>query len=182
MIHLILHHTTPTPQVQPPLDHMEPELSPDVLWHTMPCLESKDMMSLVQCSKSVLRVWTDSPVLQARWLVAHQQQGQYSIAVRAVRSGRGRQLLSVVLRLLPPSFDCTRDLLHALLLAVRNGATDHIAALLLHFRTSLDQDGRRQLLMSGAPAPATACGLPRGVQVSGAWGQRAAAKKLNPKL
>ena len=34
------------------------------------------------------------------------------------------------------------DHLDALLLAAHNGATDHLAALLLHFRTQLDEAGR----------------------------------------
>ena len=119
-----------------------PDLSPHVLWHTMPCLEGKDLACLVQCSKSLLHVWCRSLALQACCLVAQQLRGQGSAAVRAVRSGHGRQLLGEVLRLLPPSFDCTMDHLDALLLAAHNGATDHLAALLLHFRTQLDEAGR----------------------------------------
>ena len=122
------------------------DLSPDVLWHTMPCLEVKGLACLVECSKSLLHVWRDSPVLQARCLVAQQLRGQGSAAARALRSGHNnRQLLGEVLRLLPPSFDCTKDLLNALLLCMNSGATDHLAALLLHFRTRLDEAGRLAL-------------------------------------
>ena len=46
---------------------------------------------------------------------------------------------------MPSSFDCIRDLLGALLLSALNGATDHMAALLLHFRTHLDEAGRLEL-------------------------------------
>ena len=50
-----------------------------------------------------------------------------------------------VLRLMPPGFDCMKD---ALVLSARNGATDHLAALLLHFRTHLDEAGRLKLRLA----------------------------------
>ena len=50
-----------------------------------------------------------------------------------------------MLRLLPSSFDLVKDLLGALLLSAHNGATDHLAALLLHFRSHLDEAGRLEL-------------------------------------
>ena len=50
-----------------------------------------------------------------------------------------------MLRLLPPSFDCTRDLLGALLLSEQEGDTDHMAALPLYFRTHLDEAWRLEL-------------------------------------
>lgn len=93
----------------------------------------------------MLRVWQESTALQARWLVARQQQGQGSAAARAIRSGQGQRLLDEVVCLLPPSFYLTKDLLDALLHAARDGATDDVAALLLYFRTALDEAGRLKL-------------------------------------
>ena len=72
--------------------------------------------------------------------------GQGSAAARAVRFGHNsKQQLGEVLRLLPSSFDLVKDLLGALLLSAHNGATDHLAALLLHFRSHLDEAGRLEL-------------------------------------
>ena len=146
------HSVNPQPsrecQQPQPLEQTVPDLSPDILWHTMPCLEAKDLACLVQCSRSLLHVWRDSPALQARCLVVQQLRGEGSAAARAVLSGHGRQLLGEILRLLPPSFGCTKDLLDALLLSAHDGATEHMAAFLLHFRTHLDEAGRLKLRLA----------------------------------